>query len=68
MYFAALDPAGALTVLRMVPMRVGRMRLERAGQEDSEWLRTTIEDTSERFGTRLDNQRDGTLTVTGYDR
>ena len=52
----------------MVPMRVGRMRLERAGQEDSEWLRTTIEDASERFGTRLDNQRDGTLTVTGYDR
>ena len=67
LYFASLDPDGALTGLRMVPMRVRRMRLERAGQQDGGWLRTTIEDASERFGTRVD-QGDGTLTVRGYER
>ncbi len=68
LYFASLDSAGALTGLRMVPMRVRRMRLERAGHEDGEWLRTTIEDASERFGTRVDDQGDGTLGLAGYTR
>ena len=64
LYFASLDPGGALSVLRMVPMRVRRMRLERAAQQDTDWLRSTIDDASRRFGTRIDDQRDGTLTVT----
>ncbi len=68
LYFASLDSAGALTGLRMVPMRVRRMRLERAGHEDGEWLRTTIEDASERFGTRVDDQGDGMLGLAGYTR
>ena len=32
LYFASLEPGRGLSVLRMVPMRVRRMRLERAGQ------------------------------------
>jgi poly-gamma-glutamate capsule biosynthesis protein CapA/YwtB (metallophosphatase superfamily) len=64
LYFASLEPGRGLSVLRMVPMRVRRMRLERAGHEDTEWLRSTVERASERFGTRIEGQRDGTLAVT----
>ena len=64
LYFASLEPGRGLYVLRMVPMRVRRMRPERAGHEDTEWLRSTVEHASERFGTRIDGQRDGTAAVT----
>jgi poly-gamma-glutamate synthesis protein (capsule biosynthesis protein) len=64
LYFASLAPGGWLSVLRMGPMRARRMRLERAGQEDTEWLRSTVEHASEHFGTRIDGQDDGTLAVT----
>ena len=64
LYLASLEPSRGLSLLRMVPMRVRRMRLERAGHEDTEWLRSTVEDASKRFGTRIDGQRDGTLAVT----
>ena len=65
LYFASLEPGRGLSVLRMVPMRARRMRLERVGQEDTEWLRSAVEHASERFGTRIDGQGDGTLAVTG---
>ena len=42
LYFASVDnESGSLAVLRMVPMRMRRMRLERAPDEDAEWLRAT---------------------------
>jgi poly-gamma-glutamate capsule biosynthesis protein CapA/YwtB (metallophosphatase superfamily) len=59
LYFAATDEC----VLRMVPMRMRRMRLERAPDEDAEWLRATLEDISRRFGTRVESAPDGVLTV-----
>ena len=43
LYFASLDAGGDLSALRMVALRVRRMRLERAGHEDTEWLRATFE-------------------------
>ena len=64
LYFASLEPGRGLSMLRMVPMRARRMRLERAGREDTEWLRATVENASERFGTRIDLQEDGSLTMT----
>ena len=39
------------------------MRLERAPDEDAEWLRATVAAMSRRFGTRVDNAADGVLTV-----
>jgi poly-gamma-glutamate capsule biosynthesis protein CapA/YwtB (metallophosphatase superfamily) len=64
LYFASIDPdSGELAVLTMVPMRVRRMRLERAGQEDAEWLRSTVERASDSFGTRLVGDADGTFRV-----
>jgi poly-gamma-glutamate synthesis protein (capsule biosynthesis protein) len=39
------------------------MRLERAPDDDAEWLRVTVEQMSERFGTRVDRAADGLLVV-----
>jgi poly-gamma-glutamate synthesis protein (capsule biosynthesis protein) len=61
LYFASVETTG--TVLQMVPMRMRRMRLERAPDEDAEWLRATVEQMSGRFGTHVDNALDGVLTV-----
>jgi poly-gamma-glutamate capsule biosynthesis protein CapA/YwtB (metallophosphatase superfamily) len=51
LYLTSTDPAsGELVSLQMIPLRVRRMRLERASQADAEWLRTTLERTSRKFG------------------
>jgi poly-gamma-glutamate capsule biosynthesis protein CapA/YwtB (metallophosphatase superfamily) len=64
LYFVSVGPGGGeLAELRMVPMRVRQMRLERAGREDAEWLRSTVEHASGSFGTRLVGHADGTLRV-----
>jgi poly-gamma-glutamate synthesis protein (capsule biosynthesis protein) len=64
LYFASVDrESGSLAVLRMVPMRMRRMRLERAPDEDAEWLRATVTEMSRRFATRIDNSTDGMLRV-----
>jgi poly-gamma-glutamate synthesis protein (capsule biosynthesis protein) len=61
LYFASVEPGGI--ILHMVPMRMRRMRLERAPDDDAEWLRVTVEQMSERFGTRVDRAADGLLMV-----
>jgi poly-gamma-glutamate capsule biosynthesis protein CapA/YwtB (metallophosphatase superfamily) len=63
LYFASLAPDGALSALQMVAMRVRRMRLERAGREDTEWLRETLEGVSHGFGTRIAARGAGTLAL-----
>ena len=51
LYLTSTDPAsGELVSLQMIPLRVRRMRLERASQADAEWLRKTLERTSREFG------------------
>jgi poly-gamma-glutamate synthesis protein (capsule biosynthesis protein) len=47
----------------MVPMRMRRMRLERARDQDAEWLRATVAEMSRRFGTRVEAAQGGLLTV-----
>jgi poly-gamma-glutamate capsule biosynthesis protein CapA/YwtB (metallophosphatase superfamily) len=61
LYFASIDESD--TVLHMVPMRMRRIRLERAPKEDAEWLRATVAEISGRFGTRIETSPDGALTV-----
>ena len=45
--------SGALTGLRMVPMRARRMRLERATSEDVRWMQATLDRISRPFGSRV---------------
>lgn len=62
--FASVDrESGDLTDLRMVPMRMRRMRLERAPDEDADWLRASVAEMSRRFATRIDTAPDGMLRV-----
>jgi poly-gamma-glutamate synthesis protein (capsule biosynthesis protein) len=62
LYLASTDAASReLVSLQMIPLRVRQMRLERASQADAEWLRTTIEHTSRRFGTRVVARSDDLL-------
>ena len=64
LYLTSTDPAsGELVSLRMIPLRVRRIRLERASRADAEWLRATIEHTSRRFGTRVATRSDELLEV-----
>ena len=64
LYLTQIDSvSGQLVSLRMIPLRVQRIRLERASQTDAEWLRKTIEHTSRRFGTRIAARSDDLLEV-----
>ncbi len=64
LYLIHTDPAaGELISLRMIPVCVRQMRLERASQTDAEWLRQTIEHTSRRFGTRVAARSDDLLEI-----
>ena len=54
LYLISTDPAsGELVSLRMIPLRVRRMHLERASHTDTEWLRANVEHTSRRFRIRI---------------
>ena len=64
LYFASLQPGtGELAALRMVPMQAKKLRLHRAPVADAKWLRTVLERASRRFGSRVDLQPDGLLTL-----
>ena len=64
LYVTSTDPAtGEVFSLRMIPLRVLRMRLERASQADAAWLRQTAEHTSRRFGLSVGMRPDGLLEV-----
>ncbi|MFE0512772.1 CapA family protein [Streptomyces sp. NPDC058964] len=52
---------GRLAGLRMVPLRARRMRLERAPDEDRDWLRATLDRISE--GVCVTAAADGTLAL-----
>lgn len=60
MYFPTFDAdSGRLLEFALVPMRLRRMRLERATQDDAAWLRVALG----RLGTRLEARGDGTLSL-----
>jgi poly-gamma-glutamate synthesis protein (capsule biosynthesis protein) len=64
LYVTSTDPHdGELLSLKMIPLRVRQMRLERASQADTAWLRETAEHTSRRFGVGVTVQPDGLLEV-----
>jgi poly-gamma-glutamate capsule biosynthesis protein CapA/YwtB (metallophosphatase superfamily) len=62
-YLAALDPSGKLTGLDLIPYRIHRFRLERAAEEDTRWLRDTLDREGRALGTAVELAADGSLTV-----
>jgi poly-gamma-glutamate synthesis protein (capsule biosynthesis protein) len=62
MYFATLGPAGRLTALRMVPLRIRKLKLERATRADAAWLAAALARESLLDG-NLDLDSDGALRL-----
>ena len=64
MYFVSIDPAtGKLVSMQMTPLQIKRFRLNRASRADALWLRDTLTREGKRFGTRVELNRDNTLTL-----
>ncbi|HEX6197136.1 MAG TPA: CapA family protein [Jiangellaceae bacterium] len=64
LYFASIEPAsGELAGLTMVPMQARRLRLHHASSGDREWIRATLDRVSRDFGSRVDIQPGGMLTL-----
>jgi poly-gamma-glutamate synthesis protein (capsule biosynthesis protein) len=62
MYFATLDPAsGDLIQLRMAPMQIRKMRLNRAARHDASWLAARLGHISQYFGAWAEMAEDGDL-------
>ncbi len=64
-YVATLEPNGELVGLRMHPLRIRKMRLERARPGDAGWLAETLNRVGEEFGSRFALGDDGALTLQG---
>jgi poly-gamma-glutamate synthesis protein (capsule biosynthesis protein) len=65
MYFPTVDPStGQLRQLRLVPMQIRNMKLNRAGRHDTQWLRNVLHRESNRFGVQVRTDDKGDLTVT----
>jgi poly-gamma-glutamate capsule biosynthesis protein CapA/YwtB (metallophosphatase superfamily) len=54
---------GELVELRMVPIRIRRIRLERAAREEARWLRRLLRAISGASGGRIAEDVDGTLAL-----
>ena len=64
MYFATVNPAtGDLVRLRMTPMQLRKMRLNRAVPRDAQWLRDTLARISLCFGSWVEDADDGSLLL-----
>jgi poly-gamma-glutamate synthesis protein (capsule biosynthesis protein) len=64
MFFPSLDPAtGRLSALRMAPLQIRQLRLNRASAQDARWLCTTLNRISGPFGARVDLTPNGALTL-----
>ncbi len=64
MYFVRIDPAtGQLARLQMAPMQVRHLRANRASSADARWLRDTLNRQGTPFGTRVELDQDGMLTL-----
>jgi poly-gamma-glutamate synthesis protein (capsule biosynthesis protein) len=64
LYLPRLDPSsGELVELRMAPLQARQMRLHRASQRDTRWLRMVLDKVSRHFGSRIDLGSDGLLVL-----
>jgi poly-gamma-glutamate synthesis protein (capsule biosynthesis protein) len=65
MYFPTVDAStGKLRQLRLVPMQIRHMKLNRASHKDTQWLREVVSRESSRFGVRVQIDDTGDLIVT----
>lgn len=58
MYFPVLEPSGALASFEMAPMRIRRLRLQRASEEETAWLQARLHRESRAFGVEVHRSGD----------
>jgi poly-gamma-glutamate capsule biosynthesis protein CapA/YwtB (metallophosphatase superfamily) len=64
LYLPRLDAgSGKLLDLTIAPLQARQLRLNRASEEDVEWLRWVLDKVSRRFGSGIDLTPDGMLTL-----
>jgi len=64
MYFAEIDPATAdVVALEMAPLQLRRFQLVPPPSADVDWLLRSLDRESRRFGSRVEPQPDGRLTL-----
>ncbi len=64
MYFAAVNPGGGdLVQLRMIPMQIRKLALNRASPRDAAWLKGTLARASREFGSWIEDAEDGSLLL-----
>jgi len=64
MYFVSADPlTGKLAQLIMTPMQIKRFRENRVSRTDALWLRDTLNREGKKFGTRVELNKDNSLTL-----
>jgi poly-gamma-glutamate capsule biosynthesis protein CapA/YwtB (metallophosphatase superfamily) len=64
MYFATLNPAsGDLVRLRMTPMQIRKMSLNRATPDDVRWLTNRLTRINQGFGSWIEGAEDGSLLL-----
>jgi poly-gamma-glutamate synthesis protein (capsule biosynthesis protein) len=68
MYFPTFGPGGDLEGLRLVPLRVRRFRLERCAEEETAWVRQTLDREGRALGTAVSPAGDGSFSLRWRDR
>ena len=64
MYFAEINPATAdVVALKMAPLQIRRFQLLPASSADVDWLLRSLDRESRRFGSRVELEPDGRLTL-----
>jgi poly-gamma-glutamate synthesis protein (capsule biosynthesis protein) len=62
MYFATLSTAtGGLAAVRLTPMQIKKMTLNKPSRADASWIRDTLQRVSSSYGTHVELTADGTL-------
>jgi len=62
MYFLSMDPStGRLMDLHMTPTQIKHFRVNRASRSDAMWLRDTLNRESEKYGIRVELDKDNIL-------
>lgn len=62
MYIPVVE-SSRLVRLRMIPMRIRRMQLNRAAPAEAVWLRSRLSEISDAFGSRAESAPDGSLVL-----
>ena len=63
MCFAAVEPAGALAALEIVPLQIRNFKLVRPSKQNICWMQQTLDRESRKFGARIVLNPDGRLTL-----